>query len=594
MKSMRMVAAVMITAAFAAAAFGRTASDNGPQRLIVLLQPGTAPLPDIAALGGSVEFQLADRMIVTVPAAAVAAISSNPRVKFVQRSGAAPAAVHAESLAGVAPTGSGQWSTGAYVYDGAGNISAIGTGSEPNSDSQTNVYAYDNVGRLIQGSANYAAGNRSETYTYDPFGNMTTRTPAGQLPIVMQVNSATNRRSLATYDAAGNEIIDPTISATRRFDAVNMMTYKHAGTVAEYYVYTPDEQRIGVLDTAANSWTWSLRDEGGALLRQYASSETSRNADWTWVEDYVYADGRLLGAERMASQGGRRHFHLDHLGTPRLITGPTGTLIARHDYLPFGEEVTLPDGERRQFTGHERDSGGDPVAMLDYMHARYYRPFTGRFLSVDPELDVNTAVSNPQSWNRYSYVKNNPIVLIDRDGRDAEIAASSNVRAVKAYIAELMRRPSGRAQIMAIVSDPSFKLRIETAALTSPAEIQMSRQLRRPITATFGQTVPNGVVQQSAPGAPGQYVITGGTMTFDPNAIANLHPDPSGTTTAGHEFDHANALQTCGVPGLKEGDIPTSATGTSEQRGKAVAAEPPDITGEQARKILEELIPVKP
>lgn len=83
-------------------------------------------------------------------------------------------------------------------------------------------------------------------------------------------------------------------------------------------------------------------------------------------------------------------------------------------------------------------------------------------------------------------------------------------------------------------------------------------------------------------------------MTFDPNAIANLHPDPSGTTTAGHEFDHANALQTCGVPGLKEGDIPTSATGTSEQRGKAVAAEPPDITGEQARKILEELIPVKP
>src|SRR5207248_2955405 len=155
---------------------------------------------------------------------------------------------------------------------------------------------------------------------------------------------------------------------------------KHTDAVAdspavdEYYVYTPDDQRIGVLAAATASWTWSLRDEGGAVLRQFGSSETARAADWLWVEDYVYAGGRLLGAERMASQGRRRHFHLDHLGTPRLITGPTGILIARHDYLPFGEEITPTNAERlfgfdraepRQFTGHERDDGDNPPATLD-------------------------------------------------------------------------------------------------------------------------------------------------------------------------------------------------------------------------------------
>lgn len=42
---------------------------------------------------------------------------------------------------------------------------------------------------------------------------------------------------------------------------------------------------------------------------------------------------------------------------------------------------------------------------------------TGRFLSVDPVLDIKRSMREPQSWNRYSYVVNNPIRRIDPDGR---------------------------------------------------------------------------------------------------------------------------------------------------------------------------------
>jgi hypothetical protein len=48
------------------------------------------------------------------------------------------------------------------------------------------------------------------------------------------------------------------------------------------------------------------------------------------------------------------------------------------------------------------------------MHARYYSPNLGRFVSVDP---VGGEVGSSQSWNRYAYVDNNPVVFIDPEGQ---------------------------------------------------------------------------------------------------------------------------------------------------------------------------------
>lgn len=52
---------------------------------------------------------------------------------------------------------------------------------------------------------------------------------------------------------------------------------------------------------------------------------------------------------------------------------------------------------------------------LDYFLARYYANTQGRFTSPDPLLSSGT-VEDPQSWNRYAYVLNNPLKLIDPDG----------------------------------------------------------------------------------------------------------------------------------------------------------------------------------
>jgi RHS repeat-associated protein len=116
----------------------------------------------------------------------------------------------------------------------------------------------------------------------------------------------------------------------------------------------------------------------------------------------------------------------DQLGTPRMVFDKTGSLAntKRHDYLPFGEELTTQglrtpqlgynaDNIRQKFTQKERDS----ETGLDYFGARYYGSTQGRFTSVDP-LMASGSVGDPQSWNRYSYAFNNPLRFTDPTGME--------------------------------------------------------------------------------------------------------------------------------------------------------------------------------
>ncbi|MGH9341210.1 MAG: RHS repeat-associated core domain-containing protein, partial [Acidobacteriota bacterium] len=94
---------------------------------------------------------------------------------------------------------------------------------------------------------------------------------------------------------------------------------------------------------------------------------------------------------------------------------------------PFGEDMTTAGNQDYfglRFTGHERDYHNVGVLDdLDYMHARHYTPYVGRFLQVDQVLGTP---ASPQSWNRYAYANNDPVNFFDPDGRSGIPAGLRN------------------------------------------------------------------------------------------------------------------------------------------------------------------------
>jgi RHS repeat-associated protein len=110
------------------------------------------------------------------------------------------------------------------------------------------------------------------------------------------------------------------------------------------------------------------------------------------------------------------YVHVDALGSVRAVTDVRGNVVRRHDYYPFGEEYAPPPltPDRLRFTAKERDV----ETGLDYFGARYYASRTGRFTTVDPAMDIDAALIDPQRWNRYTYALDNPLKFTDPDGRN--------------------------------------------------------------------------------------------------------------------------------------------------------------------------------
>lgn len=215
--------------------------------------------------------------------------------------------------------------------------------------------------------------------------------------------------------------------------------------------------------SSARQWLLTQRDE-----------ENRPAADWRWVEGSPSAQAEAfhvyLGATKVASReltptAAWAYYSSDHLGTPRLKTGPKpqgqpAPVLESYRYRAYGEKfeaVGQPDRSGREFAMMERDSILPPGATNasgtgnHYVHARFYADRFARFLSPD---QVMGGPDEPQSWNRYAYARNNPLKYVDPDGnapqffgvalsviaREAAVGAVANV-AMNAGINHLAGRP---------------------------------------------------------------------------------------------------------------------------------------------------------
>ena len=123
------------------------------------------------------------------------------------------------------------------------------------------------------------------------------------------------------------------------------------------------------------------------------------------------------------ANNGLFHIYADHLGSTGSLSDSSGVYIpdSHAKYTPFGDWRTEPTATAsdRYYTGHKHNNlggGADDLGLI-YMNARFYLPGVGRFASADTIVPDAT---NPQAYNRYSYVNNNPMGYVDPSGHCAE------------------------------------------------------------------------------------------------------------------------------------------------------------------------------
>jgi RHS repeat-associated protein len=260
-----------------------------------------------------------------------------------------------------------------------------------------------------------------QTYLYDRYGNRTfdaANTTSGYISSTLTINPANNRYNTGQgqilYDAAGNLTKDFS-GHTSAYDAEShQVTYDGGATIAggASYSYDGDGRRVKkVTGGVTLKTTVFIYNVMGQLVAEY--------------DDFGQQGG-----------GGTSYLTSDTLGTPRVITDSSGGVKARHDYLPFGEELGLTGGRtsqqgyveddvRQKFTQKERDT----ESGLDYFIHRYFSSAQGRFVSPDIPF-AGQYVDNPQSWNLYGYNHNNPLNSIDPDGRSTHTTVDGVVLAV--------------------------------------------------------------------------------------------------------------------------------------------------------------------
>lgn len=268
------------------------------------------------------------------------------------------------------------------------------------------TYEYDGVNRLKEAKeVNGATQTWSQMLDYDRYGN---------------------RTSLSQQKVGEQQIVHtPTVGTIdNRITPGQGFVYDFNGNVTQddsgrQFTFDGNNKQTEVRDSANNLIGTYHYDGDGRRVKKVTVFETV-----VFVYDVV---GQLVAeySTRTVSNPGLSFVTTDNLGSPRIITDSAGNVVTRRDFMPFGEEIVAGTANRsainkygwgadslpQRFTGYERDV----ETGLDYAEARYYDNRFARFTAIDPLL-ASGKNADPQSFNRYTYVLNNPLVLTDPTG----------------------------------------------------------------------------------------------------------------------------------------------------------------------------------
>jgi RHS repeat-associated protein len=294
-----------------------------------------------------------------------------------------------------------------YTYDDAGNMISRGDVRQGLSE----AFTFDNLDRLTSG---LVAGGTTATYAFDVVGNITEKSDAGnpylyttsKVHAVTEITVGGTTKNLS-YDSNGNLSTGDDVP-TITWSSYNKPTQLTKGAITYNFSYGPDRSRYKKVKGTDTTY---YIGNGFERINKFNSTE---------YRHMIRANGKVVMMRKDFTAGVMNHqyVHRDHLGSVTALTKESdGSVIERYSYDAWGMRrnpttwapATITAYEQRGYTGHEHL---DDIGII-HMNGRIYAPKLGRMVNPDP---MTPAPENGQSFNRYTYVFNNPLKYSDPSG----------------------------------------------------------------------------------------------------------------------------------------------------------------------------------
>ena len=320
-----------------------------------------------------------------------------------------------------------------YQFDTLGNLYSRRSGRS-NTEDLTETFDYDGLNRLLTAeTTGLNSGTRTQSYQYDVLGNITYKSDVGTYNYgatctgggfgphaVCETSGIVN--ATYGYDVSGNMTVNK--NRTLTYSSYNKPLNITEGSTVTNFSYNANHSRYKQVKSTSAGTVTTYYMMGG----QYEEITDLGKGEIKY-KSYLDSFGAHIVTEVIATAQTTeelQYYHRDHLGSTEAITDEQGVMVERFLFDPHGNRrdsdwEELPPAVQQAmsdiayettsqgFTGHEQLDSHN----LTHMGGRIYDPLLGRFMSVDPFIQLP---GNTQNYNRYSYVLNNPLSYTDPTG----------------------------------------------------------------------------------------------------------------------------------------------------------------------------------